>query len=222
MGALLLAFAGCGPTYPKCDNDKDCREKEFCVNGTCQQCRDGKDCKTGEVCNKGRCEVGKTSCTDDAECGEGASCIDGKCTPCASDDQCGPGGKCQKGKCQRAAAKGPDEGKLPPAACQPEPVYFDFNESVLSTEATAQIERNAECLKKVPNRNVSLVGHTDPRGTEEYNLALSDKRAQSVKERLVRLGTSEGRLKMVAKGELEATGTDEGGWIKDRRVDVQW
>jgi len=222
--ALFIAavVAGCGPDYPKCNKDKDCKEKEFCVNGNCQQCRGDGDCKKGEVCNKGRCESGSKACSADSECGPDASCIDGKCKACASDGECGEGGKCNAGKCQRASTKVPGELPPPPAACQLEPVYFDFNESVLSTEATSAIERNAECLKKVAGRGANLVGHTDPRGTEEYNLALSDKRAQSVKERLSRVGVDGGRLKMVAKGELEATGTDESGWAKDRRVDVQW
>ncbi len=224
--AALASLSGCGPDYPKCARDKDCKEKEYCVNGMCQQCRDTSDCKKGEVCNKGRCEAGAKTCSDDAQCGQDESCIDGKCTPCASDDQCGAGGKCNHGRCQRAATinqKDPNEGNLPPpGACQLEPVYFDFNESVLSTDATSSVERNADCLKKVAGRGATLVGRTDPRGTEEYNLALSDKRAQSVRDRLQRLGVEAGRLKTVAKGELDASGTDESGWVKDRRVDAQW
>jgi len=220
---VLLFVAGCGPTYPKCDKDKDCKEKEFCVNGMCQMCRDAKDCKDGEICNGGRCEPGRKGCSSDGDCGPNESCISGECKPCSADAECGEGGKCHNGKCQRASSKLPDDGNLAvPKECTLEPVYFDFNESVLSTEATSAIERNAECLKKVSSRNVTLTGHSDPRGTEEYNLALSDKRAQSVKERMGRVGVDGGRLKMVAKGELEATGTDESGWARDRRVDVQW
>jgi peptidoglycan-associated lipoprotein len=223
--AVLVAavVAGCGPTYPKCDKDKDCKEKEFCVNGNCQQCRSNGDCAGGEVCNKGRCEPGAKSCSSDGDCGPDQSCINGQCKACASDGECGEGGKCNNGKCARATSKNPDDNLPPPPKdCSLVPVYFDFNESVLSTEATSAIETNADCLKKVAQRPVTLTGHTDPRGTEEYNLALSDKRAQSVKERLGRLGVDGARMKMVAKGELDATGTDESGWAKDRRVDVQW
>ncbi|MCU1281202.1 MAG: peptidoglycan-associated outer rane lipoprotein, partial [bacterium] len=118
--------------------------------------------------------------------------------------------------CQRAP------GNAPPvnAKCTLEPVYFDFNESVLSTEATAAIDRDAECVKKT-NHGVSLTGRTDPRGTEEYNLALSDKRAQAVKSRMGQLGVSSD-MKINARGEMDATGKDEAGWAKDRRVDVAW
>ena len=222
-GGLLGLVAGCGPNYPKCDKDKDCKEKEYCVNGMCQQCRDSNDCAKGQVCNKGRCEAPTTqSCTDDTQCPADQSCIDGVCKPCASDDQCGAGGKCNRGRCQRAAApiSTGDEGGQGP--CALEPVYFDFNEDVLSTDANAAVERNADCIKKGGSRTVTLTGRTDPRGTEEYNLALSDRRANAVKSHLSRLGVTDSRLKTVAKGELDASGTDESGWAKDRRVDAQW
>jgi peptidoglycan-associated lipoprotein len=108
-----------------------------------------------------------------------------------------------------------------PARCTLDPVYFDFNESSITTEGAAALQRDAECLKKEA-RSAELIGHTDPRGTEEYNLALSDRRAQSVRAYLVRLGVADGGLKTTARGEIDATGTDEAGWSKDRRVDFQW
>jgi peptidoglycan-associated lipoprotein len=224
LAVALSAIAGCGPTYPKCDNDKDCHEHEFCVNGSCQQCRDRSDCNAGQACNKGRCqEQPATSCSDDVQCPSGQSCIEGVCKACASDDQCGAGGKCNAGRCARASsAPAPTAAPQTKETCQLEPVYFDFNESALSTEATGAIDRDAECLKTWMARPVTLTGHTDPRGTEEYNIALSDKRAQSVRERLTRIGVDPARIKMVAKGELESSGTDESGWVKDRRVDVSW
>jgi len=216
---LCLAFAtGCPPKYPKCNGDKDCHEKEFCVNGLCQQCRSDGDCGGGK-CNAGRCEAAppaNMSCTDDKQCPAGQSCIDGTCKPCTSDEQCGEGGKCNAGKCTRGA------GNPPPvnAKCTLEPVYFDFNESALTTEATSAIDRDADCIKKT-NHSVSLTGRTDPRGTEEYNLALSDKRAQGVKGRMSQLGVSTD-MKINARGEMDATGKDEAGWAKDRRVDLSW
>jgi peptidoglycan-associated lipoprotein len=216
---VCLAFAtGCPPKYPKCNNDKDCHEKEYCVNGQCQQCRGDGDCPSGK-CSAGRCAEAPppaATCTDDAQCPAGQSCLDGKCTPCTSDEQCGEGGRCNAGKCQRGTA-----GKPPlSAGCNLDPIYFDFNEYALTTEATGAIDRNADCLKK-SSRGATLTGHTDQRGTEEYNLALSDKRAQSVKDRLGRMGVT-GNLKVNARGEMDATGKDEAGWAKDRRVDVAW
>ena len=216
----LAALAGCPPKYPKCDGDKDCHEKEYCVNGQCQQCRDDRDCPGGGSCKAGRCEapVAKpmTSCTDDTQCPSGQSCIGGVCKPCVSDSQCGENGKCNAGRCVRNT--NPDENP-PVRGCTLEPVYFDFNEYSLTTEGTGAIDKDAECIKKEA-RGATLTGHSDPRGTEEYNLALSDRRAQSVKDRLVKLGVTS-NLKTVAKGELDATGKDEAGWAHDRRVDVQ-
>ncbi len=227
LACLLVIFvAGCGPNYPKCDKDKDCHEKEYCMNGQCQQCRNDKDCKDGEACNKGRCEAKQTACADDTQCPSGQSCIAGVCKPCASDGECGEGGKCNQGRCQRA----PVQSNIhePPSltagkGCALEPVYFDFNEYALSTEATASIDKNADCIKQTGgSRPILLTGRTDPRGTEEYNLALSDHRAQSVKDRLSRMGVDGGRFRTVARGELDASGTDETGWAHDRRVDVNW
>jgi peptidoglycan-associated lipoprotein len=219
----LAALAGCPPKYPKCDNDKDCHDKEFCVNGQCQQCRNDIDCPGGGSCKAGRCEAAvarPTVCSDDAQCPTGESCIGGKCQPCHDDSQCGAGGKCNAGRCTRSVAGGGGEGdNLPPRSCTLDPVYFDFNEYSLTTEGTGSIDKDAECIKK-DNRGATLTGHSDPRGTEEYNLALSDRRAQSVKDRLVKLGVTS-NLKTVAKGELDATGKDEAGWAHDRRVDVQ-
>ncbi len=213
----VIAAAGCRPKYPKCENDKDCREHEFCVNQMCQQCRNDADCPNG-TCKNGRCEPKSSmsiACADDLQCPPGTSCINGNCQPCKADDECGEGGKCNKGRCVRAGANSGTAGDR----CKYEPIYFDFNENVLSTEATAAIDRDAECLKKNGNLALTLTGHSDPRGTEEYNLALSDRRAQAVRDRLQRIGANPAAIRLVPKGELEATGTDESGWAKDRRVD---
>ena len=219
LGALTLA--GCHPKYPKCETDKDCKEKEFCVQGQCQQCRGDKDCNGGK-CNQGRCEAQsnmKQGCSDDAQCPAGQSCIDGSCKACKADAECGDGGKCNQGRCDRPGATSSNTNGNGSGGCALEAVYFDFNENVLSTEATAAIDRDAECLKQ-GKASITLTGHSDPRGTEEYNLALSDRRGQSVRDRLQRVGVNTGAVRLVPKGELEATGTDESGWAKDRRVDV--
>jgi peptidoglycan-associated lipoprotein len=244
-GVFAVFAAGCPPNYPACNNDEDCnrdqQRNEHCVNQKCQQCRDDKDCKEGQSCNQGRCEAIPNFCKDDSACGDGV-CKNNRCTTCADDGQCGEGGKCRAGKCIRKGQCQTDddcpEGQdckggvctLPPGAqlhgshaaeCNLQPVYFDFNESGLTTESTQAIDANAACMGKV-GRAVVLVGRSDPRGTEEYNMALSERRAQSVKDRLLRLGVDGGKLRTLPKGELEATGRDEAGWAQDRRVDFEW
>jgi len=221
VAALLLLATGCPPKYPKCEQDKDCHEKEYCVNGQCQQCRGDGDCGGGK-CNGGRCEAAppqSMACSDDSQCPAGQSCIGGQCKPCTADTQCGEGGKCSAGRCQRGGGDNGGGGTAT-GPCKLVPVMFDFNEYALTTEATGAIDTDAECLKK-SKQPVTLTGHTDQRGTEEYNLALSDKRAQSVKDRLTRMGVS-AALKTVARGEMDASGHDEAGWAQDRRVDVSW
>ena len=83
------------------------------------------------------------------------------------------------------------------------------------------LARDAECIKKV-NRPAQLIGHTDPRGTQEYNLALSEKRAQSVRDHLGRLGVDGTHISVLPRGSLDAKGTDEPSWAQDRRVDFAW
>jgi len=234
LSAVLLV--GCTPKYPKCDNDEHCRKGEFCINGKCQQCRTDQDCGQGKLCQAGACVPGcRTSdncvdgqvckggqcvpCTTDADCGSGR-CHQGKClkpTPCTTDKDCPPNQECQNGICVA-----PPGGVAPAARCKPQTVYFDFNESVLTVEATTKLKENQTCIQSVPRRHVRLEGHCDPRGTEEYNLALGDRRAQSVRRYLMRLGADASRLRPLSKGKLEATGTDEATWAMDRKVKFAW
>jgi peptidoglycan-associated lipoprotein len=232
----LFLLTGCPPKYPKCDKDEHCKEGEFCVNGLCQQCRTDQDCGTGNLCKGGRCEPG---CRSSDDCPGGQACINYKCVPCQSDNDCGPGGRCRQGRCLKPGQCATDEDcpenhecqngicVAPPPApaagpCTPKTVYFDFNESVLTSEATATLQGNVDCIKSVAGRRVRLEGHCDPRGTEEYNMALGDRRARSVQRYLTRLGIPANRLRPVSKGKLEATGSDEASWALDRKVMFIW
>jgi peptidoglycan-associated lipoprotein len=101
-------------------------------------------------------------------------------------------------------------------------VFFGFDTSGLDQAAKDTLAKDGECIKSVKDRGVLIVGHTDPRGTEEYNVALSEQRAQTVADYLARLGIDPARLNNVPKGETEAVGTDESGWSQDRRVELEW
>ena len=234
FAGVLLAFAGCGPTYPACDTDKDCKEKEFCVARTCQKCRDTRDCPAGQQCSNGKCGAIQGYCTDRSQCGGGQECIGNRCRPCESDGECGPGLKCMQGQCKKAQCATDNDcpqdkdcqngvcvGKPTATPCKLDPVYFGFDQSTLTSEANSTLNGNADAIKKASNKAVELVGRADPRGTTEYNMALSDRRAQAVRDYLQRLGTDTSKLSKVPRGALDATGTDESGWAKDRRVDFE-
>jgi len=237
--AALPIMAGCRPDYPSCETDKDCHDKEFCVARKCQQCRDSADCPVGSSCNAGRCVAIPGYCRSKSDCPAGEECLANRCHACQADKEC-PGGQfCVKGVCTSKKVCQTDNdcaqnedcvdgfcttGKAPappPAQCKLDAVFFDFNESALTTEATTVLAGDAECLKKI-GRAVTLIGHTDPRGTQEYNLALSEHRAQSVRDHLGRLGVDGTKMTILPRGSLDAKGTDEPSWAQDRRVDFGW
>ena len=80
----------------------------------------------------------------------------------------------------------------------------------------------SQCLTQGPlkNRRTRLVGHTDPRGSQRYNEQLGKSRANSVKGAMVALGVPATRILTESRGKLDATGTNETGWARDRRVEV--
>lgn len=99
---------------------------------------------------------------------------------------------------------------------------FDYDKDDLSPEDRSVLDQLATCLTTgaLKGRSLNLIGRADPRGTEEYNLGLGSRRAGSVSSYLVRLGVGEPQLAVNTRGSLDATGTDEAGWSKDRRVDI--
>jgi len=100
---------------------------------------------------------------------------------------------------------------------------FGFDDAELLPADRDVLQQVADCLTKGPlqGRSVQLVGRADPRGTEEYNLGLGSKRAESVRGYLQRLGVPGNRLSPTTRGDIDATGGDETGWQRDRRVDLQ-
>ncbi|HET6338499.1 MAG TPA: OmpA family protein [Polyangiales bacterium] len=121
---------------------------------------------------------------------------------------------------QKQAALKPPPAPTPGGACELTPVYFDYDSSTLSDSARDQLSRNGSCLRERGTRGAQLTGMTDPRGTEEYNLALGERRAQSAQQYLKSLGT-DANLSVSSMGEEMASGSDESGWARDRRVDFK-
>jgi peptidoglycan-associated lipoprotein len=241
--ALLAAggLTGCPKKPGQCDSDKDCKKGEKCVAGKCQQCATDQDCGPGKQCLNGLCRKKAGYCESHKDCPEGKVCRDNLCQDCQKDTEC-PSGRCVKGRCAEQMAgscKVDDDckdeevckdGRCVPAPkpytgpqlCKLQSVHFGFDKAVIRRADQSVLEQNAKCIQSVEDRKVHLEGHTDPRGTEEYNLALSNRRAQAVKRYLMSLGVTGSRLHVVPKGELESTGTDEQGWFEDRKVEFIW
>jgi len=103
-------------------------------------------------------------------------------------------------------------------------VYFDFDKSDIHPEDRPVIEAHARYLSEHPNAVVVLEGHTDERGTREYNIGLGQRRATAVRRLLSLLGASDGQLRTVSFGEERpvALGHDEAAWQQNRRVEFNY
>lgn len=101
-------------------------------------------------------------------------------------------------------------------------VYFAFDSSAISSSEKGKLEKVAEWLKSNPDRSLFLAGHTDKRGTPEYNRGLGERRAQAVREYLIGSGIDGGRLNTISYGEERPadTGDSEAAYAKNRRVEV--
>jgi peptidoglycan-associated lipoprotein len=103
-------------------------------------------------------------------------------------------------------------------------VYFDYDSFQIKAESQAIIEQHARFLRANPQRKVSLEGHTDERGGREYNLALGQKRAESVRRALNLLGVGDGQMEAVSFGKEKPAvpGSDETSWAQNRRVEIAY
>jgi peptidoglycan-associated lipoprotein len=196
-GLMVSAMGGCGPDYPNCDNDEDCHEGEFCVNGLCQQCRDNSDCPAGQQCAAGACEAIPGYCNSAADCPAGQECRNNRCVAATESFQ---------------GQETPDTG-----SCQLGPIYFGFDQDGLDGAARSSVQTNVDCLRSRGAAAVHVTGYADPRGTEEYNLALGDRRSRAVADYMRSLGV--GEVTQSSMGEEMASGADEDGWRRDRRVE---
>ena len=98
-------------------------------------------------------------------------------------------------------------------------VFFDYDMSTVRDDARPILQRNADYLRRWPTTRITLEGHADSRGTNEYNLSLGERRANSVKEYLVSLGIGGDRILAVSKGEESPVCTEEteACWQRNRR-----
>jgi peptidoglycan-associated lipoprotein len=135
------------------------------------------------------------TCTTDLDCGSGQLCLNDHCTAIS------PG----------------------LAACTAVRVHFPFNSADLSRDDHDQLQRSARCLKADQALHVTVEGNADERGTEEYNLALGDRRAHAVAGYLEELGVTPEQLKTVSYGKDNplCEQHDEACWSKNRRADLK-
>ena len=97
-------------------------------------------------------------------------------------------------------------------------VFFAFDKSEINSEGRVTLQRQAEWLKKYPNVTVTVEGHCDERGTEEYNLALGERRATAARNALVALGIAPNRIKTISYGKERpiVLGSNEAAWAQNR------
>jgi peptidoglycan-associated lipoprotein len=226
---VALALAGC-PSKPKdgeCKTSEDCKDQPgygpVCVQGRCQECGQDTDCKGGFVCRQNKC-VPRPECERDADCAGGKQCQDGRCVEpakkaeCAADADCGPGKACEAGACVTKAAAVPEC----PADGKYDAVYFDFDRSAIRPDDAKTLEKDAECIKKLAPKSLTIEGNCDERGTVEYNLHLGQRRAEAARKYLNNLGIKT-KVKTVSFGKEKpiCTESTEDCWAKNRRADVK-
>jgi peptidoglycan-associated lipoprotein len=238
------AGPGCGgPEYPACETDEHCAaQDEYCIDLQCRPCREDSHCSQADSCKvcgpdfacvkrpgcchsdldcpEGICRLAEGSdtgecfgkCRDDTQCATGQRCDGSMCVPatteraCTTKSDCGEGEDCVDGVCA-------EKGCL-------ETIYFDFDEFVIRTDARPALDRMAECIRRQP-RKVRIAGHSDERGTEEYNLAISSRRATAAMRYLTTKGVPATLLTTVSYGEERpvCAGHGEDCWWRNRRVE---
>ena len=114
-------------------------------------------------------------------------------------------------------AAGPQAGLLAKRT-----VYFDFDSSEIKGEGTDIVAAHAKYLAANPGTRVRLEGHTDERGSREYNIGLGERRAQAVRRALLLQGAADTQISTVSYGEERPAvpGHEEAAWAKNRRVEI--
>jgi peptidoglycan-associated lipoprotein len=100
--------------------------------------------------------------------------------------------------------------------------FFAYDSANIRPQDKAVLTKLAVCFTTGPlkGREMRLVGHADNRGEDDYNMLLGQKRADNVKTAIVSAGMTPAKTLTTSRGELDATGSDEASWSKDRRVDI--
>jgi peptidoglycan-associated lipoprotein len=178
-----------------CDPDTACPGNQKCRDNRCgSECLDNGECGAGTFCSNG-------SCLTKPECGEGAD-----------KPACAEGSECTAGRCQVKIAQ-----------CGGDAVNFDFNRSNIRRNQRDKLKVIADCLMQPNTANMSIVGHCDERGTEEYNMVLGQSRADETSNYLKNLGVDGGKLSTNSMGEESPVndGHNEKAWRANRRSEFK-
>ena len=101
-------------------------------------------------------------------------------------------------------------------------IYFEYDSSEIRSDYRSTIEAHSLYLQQNPNTSITLEGHADERGSREYNLALGERRAKTVKQQMLLLGANSNQIRLVSYGEERpaSDGHDDASWQQNRRVEI--
>jgi peptidoglycan-associated lipoprotein len=179
----------------------------------------------GVVAVLAACHPKFPTCREDSDCldadnhGLQVHCLDGQCQECRTDAECAIGKKCESMRCvagsgstipttppEPAAASNAGSNNGGDNACQFPKIHFDYNSSALTPQSMQALQQVVSCLTNRPNLHLLIEGDCDERGTEEYNLALGQRRATNVEKYLEGLGVQ--RISTISYGKDKPVCTD--------------
>lgn len=217
----LVLVVGCAPAFedteaaqveapaePTFDDDRPSPLPKTIAQATEEARRRAeRPCEGGKVKGPGGCE----RCVDDEQCPTTCNLETARCAPvgwCEVDEHCGDYETCDEGLCIfRGASSEP---------CGLGPIYFAWDSATVTEAHKARMAAAVECLAK--SAALYIEAHSDDVGSEEFNILLAERRGMAVRDALVEAGLPRDKLQVIAKGSLEATGTDARGRAADRRV----
>jgi peptidoglycan-associated lipoprotein len=127
----------------------------------------------------------------------------------------------EEAEAERRAAEARAAAVRAARATLEETVYFDYDESAIRPDTERVLRQKVEILRNSPQVSIRIEGHADERGSTEYNLALGNRRAESVRQFLTGFGLSADRFSIVSYGEErpQASGSNEAAWAQNRRTE---
>jgi len=122
--------------------------------------------------------------------------------------------------CEKDVVVAPPPPPPPPPQVELGDIFFDFDKSELRAEAVQQLQKNFDWMKQNPAGTLIIEGHCDERGTNEYNMALGERRANAAKDYMINIGADPAKMQTVSYGEERpfALGHDEAAWQQNRRA----